>query len=106
MARKIDYQALSKELVHSLILSGDIDEVSVDDLWYVFRPEIKVSSEKVYTGVEFLGDKESYFRTVYKVKPLNLEGVYDVMGNRVKCDFDPARLNLDYQDDYTRIIYN
>ena len=103
----IPYQKISEALVDSLITNESIDEVEVDGKFYCFsKPKMRIEYDRVYTGVEMMGDRESFLKRSIHVGAVNCKAVYDSEGERIDCPFDSSLLNLNYQDDDISISYN
>ena len=96
---KEQLRQLSENLREQIIETEQADEVEAAGLTFVFRANISNEGERAYTGVEFLGDKESYIKRNLVVRRLRLEGVFDADGNDVKVDLDVNALDIDYDDE-------
>lgn len=94
-----DYKRLSSLLVDSVIENGAVDEIRYNGFVFVFtcRPEHR--SETRTTGVEFLGEKETYLHDNVTLRDFALQGVYDAEGDKVDSDLNVRRLNINYKDD-------
>lgn len=97
--RPTDYKRLSSLLVDSVIENGAVDEIRYNGFVFVFtcRPEHR--SETRTTGVEFLGEKETYLHDNVTLRDFALQGVYDAEGDKVDSDLNVRRLNINYKDD-------
>ena len=95
----MDYKRLSSLLVDSVIENGAVDEIRYNGFVFVFtcRPEHR--SETRTTGVEFLGEKETYLHDNVTLRDFALQGVYDAEGDKVDSDLNVRRLNINYKDD-------
>lgn len=90
---------ISLELREQIIGKGYADSVEVDGLSFVFSAKVSDEPERMTTGVEFLGDAETYVKSNLLVRRLRLEGVYDADGNEVETDLDPNDIEIDYDDE-------
>ena len=96
---KEQLRQLSENLREQIIETEQADEVEAAGLTFVFRANISNEGERAYTGVEFLGDRESYMKRNIVVRRLRLEGVFDADGKDVNVDLDVNALNIDYDDE-------
>ena len=103
----IPYKRISEALVDSLIENESIDEVEVDGKFYRFdRPKMRIEYDRIYTGVEMMGDRESFLKRSIHIGKVNCNAVYDSEGEKVDCPFDSSLLDLNYQGSDISISYN
>lgn len=101
MARKIYtapcYEAsLGSAIAWAIANNGDTHEIEVDGVFFDFdvttQPE---ETETVYTGVTFMGDRESYLKTTYRAT-VKYNGAYTIhIGNR---HYNPWEDEYDMRD--------
>jgi hypothetical protein len=102
----IPYQEISQSIIRSIIHEEAVDDVEVGRITYCFdTPKMEIEYDRVYTGVEHMGARESYFKRTVHVGRLACRGVFDSEGEEVDCNFNPDFLNLDYKDDDISISY-
>lgn len=88
----VDYDILAETIADEILAGHQIDEITIGEKTLVFDCKITSDSERVYTGVEFMGDKEQYIQTKYKLKSITLTGTYNKNGDELQMDFDIGKL--------------
>ena len=78
-----DIWAISEQIADQIENKGQIDEVSISNLILIFHGKVKSEFEKGYTGVEFLGAKETYTREKKALTSLDLDEVFNSEGENV-----------------------
>ena len=86
------YRQLAAIITEKLSFGEDTDDILFGNRFYVFTCKTDKTDRKVYTGVEFLGMRESYIETEITLKSLVLESVYSLNGNELKTDIDCRKL--------------
>ena len=87
-----DREALSQGIATSILRCGSIDELEIAGYTFVFSGDISRTNRTIYTGVEYMGKKESYTVPDYHVNNLNLEGVYTKDGESIKSQIETTSL--------------
>ena len=88
------YKEICRQLYNSLERGSLIDEVTIDGITFVVDTAIHESEEMVYTGVEFMGQKECYYETNRAIVASKFYGAFDEDGEEVMTDFDTNRLTF------------
>lgn len=78
----------------ALSLYNNKDEVEVGGVFYSFNYKVESQYRRVYTGVTFLGDKESYIEEERRITDVEFFGAFDEDGEKVDTDFDLNRLKI------------
>ena len=109
MAHIIDNleEKLAEYIAGGLIGDAIDDEIEIEGTTFVFDFETSVQSENIYTGVEYMGYRESYSRPVIEAK-ITYMGAFDFDGEDVS---DIVKLNMEnvihylnkIDDDYAKI---
>lgn len=94
-----DHETIGRLLVDGIISNGTVDELPYHGHVFVFSGKQKCEFETRSTGVEFLGQKETFVHTNITVEDFALEGVYDAEGEEVRTNLDPRSVCMDYEDD-------
>lgn len=71
---------------------NDKDEVEVDGVIYSFSYRTEYEYNRVFTGVQFMGDEESYLEEIRHIKDVDFWGAFDKNGEMVETDFEIKRL--------------
>lgn len=95
--------ALREALAEQLRDSGRLEEITVNGLTFLFKGDIDTSSTTVYTGVEHMGEKESYVKWHIRITGFALDGAYGPDGVEVSTDLDIGRLAMDSDDSCCRV---
>ena len=95
--------ALREALTEQLRENGRLDEVTVNGYTFFFKGETDSSSATLYTGVEYMGDRESYVKEHIRVTGFALDGAYGPDGEEITTDLDIRRLAIDSDDTYCRV---
>ena len=95
-------QDIADALADNLLRTGTPGEATIGDVTLTFGGRVSVHSETVLTGVELLGEKESYLKDIVTVSDLHLNGAYDEDG-QVATDLDVRRIPLACDCDTHRI---
>lgn len=88
----VDYDILAETIAGEILAGHQIDEITIGEKTLVFDCKITSDSERVYTGVEFMGDKEQYTETKYTLKSITLTSTYNKNGDELQMDFDIGKL--------------
>lgn len=88
----VDYDILAETIAGEILAGRQIDEITIGEKTLVFDCKITSDLERVYTGVEFMGDKEQYIQTKYKLKSITLTGTYNQNGDELQTDIDIGKL--------------
>jgi hypothetical protein len=89
---------IAHRLAETILRTGAIEEVEALGLTFVFSGTLSQENQTVYTGVEFLGVKESYSETKYQIQNLKAEGVYGQDGNERHIIYDAKELRNTVND--------
>ena len=84
---------------------NDFDEIEIDGIYYSFDLRDEEEHETRYTGVEFMGARETYVHTTHSVG-IQYIGAYDQEGEDVTPEINMTALLKEieaYSDDYNRI---
>ena len=100
---KNDYKEISEAVIETILNGSSLDEIEAAGLIFSLDADISEESETAYTGVEFMGDRETYTFNAYTIKDIVLLAVYDNKGQQVITDFDLSSLDLNFSDDYASI---
>ena len=73
-------RAAASLLLGQIERDGTVDMITVRGLCLCFDALLASECETLYTGVEFLGQRESYIRETVTVRGLRCTGVYDAAG--------------------------
>ena len=88
------YKEICRQLYNSLESGSLIDEVTIDGITYVVDTAILEIEETVFTGVEYMGDRESYIEAHYEIAAAKFYGAFNKNGEEIKTDFDTNRLTF------------
>lgn len=102
---KEQLKEIAAALREQIIRDGRPDEVDALGFTFVFSANVSCECETKYTGVEFLGARETYVKSNLIVRRLRLQGVYDSEGLEVETSLDPAVLDIDYDDDTVSVTF-
>lgn len=86
------YQNLAALLAEAIVSEKGTDEILFGNRFYSFDTDITKEKQPYRTGVEFLGKKETYYKTIYTLRKLRLEGVYSLSGNKFQAEIDCSKL--------------
>lgn len=78
-----DIDELSGLLADKIDETGRCEEIEHRERIFVFSGKVSQQTQRVLTGVEFLGVKESYIKTKKRLDFLTLEGTYDHSGKEI-----------------------
>lgn len=97
------YVEIAQAAIEAILNGERLDEVQVAGIVFLLEAKISKETATAYTGVEFMGARETYSQTSYEVSCIVLLGAYDNEGEKIATDFTPEKLNLNYTDGYTTI---
>lgn len=97
-------RAAASLLLGQIERDGTVDMITVRGLCLCFDALLASECETLYTGVEFLGQRESYIRETVTVRGLRCTGVYDADGEDTGLCFDASSLSLGLESDWLRIV--
>lgn len=86
------YKEICRQLYESLERGSMIEEVTIDGITYVVDTAIHECEKLLYTGVEFMGQRECYYETSRAIVASKFYGAFDEDGEEVMTDFDTNRL--------------
>ena len=86
------YRQLAGLIADGIRTRKGTDEILFGNRFYNFKTKKTESSRRVFTGVEFLGDRQSYNETVFNLRSISLVGVFSLSGNKVPSDIDCSKL--------------
>lgn len=86
------YNIIAEELARLISERKCTDNILVGNRFFDFDTKIDQDSKAVFSGVEFLGVRESSYETVFTLRGLKLVGAYTLSGNPVKVNVDCERL--------------
>lgn len=93
-------KAVIRETIIEQVLHGNRpDEVNIEGITLVFDGTPDTSFETCYTGIEMLGDKESFLKSTTTVSNTRLVGAYDIDDEPVKVNIRAEDLLVDYDSD-------
>ena len=71
------YMNIAEQII-SLFDQGEfnIDEIEVDGITYLFDIKVETEEHEVETGVNFMGDKEKYYKTDWFIKAIRFNGAF------------------------------
>ena len=79
-----DYAKIARLLAESILETGRTEEIEFNGLFFPFHGNISYQNHTRYTGVEFMGDRESYTETEYHLDVLDCFGIFNEEGNRLR----------------------
>lgn len=82
------YRSLAEEIAQRLTDRKYRDELLYGNRVYCFNAEVSKNSQITYTGVEWLGRRESHIETKLQLRSLSIEGVYSPGGTPIEADID------------------
>lgn len=88
----VDYDILAETIADEILADQQIDEITIGERTFVFDCNITTESKTVYTGVEFMGDKEQYTETKYTLKSVTFTGAYNQDGDKLQMNIDTGKL--------------
>ncbi len=88
------YKEICRQLYESHERDSLIDEVTIDGFTYVVDTAIHECEKKVYTGVEFMGQRECYYETSRAIVASKFYGAFDENDKEITTDFDTSRLTF------------
>jgi hypothetical protein len=74
--------AIARELARAICDCQTPDEAEVDGVSYTFKAKVERETETAYTGVEYMGARETFARTTHRAKIAFLR-VYDGEGEDI-----------------------
>lgn len=90
-------------LLEQIADDKDFSEIPCKGLIFVFLGQRKTHFEKEYTGVEWLGQKESFLKPHIEINDLECVGTYDKDGCPVTTDLDIQALSTFRDEDKATI---
>lgn len=87
------YKMLAEEIAERISSNRDVDEILFSNHIWTFEAEVTKHYRTVFTGVEFLGSRESYSETEYILKSLKLSCVTTLSGIVRETDIDTGKLS-------------
>lgn len=82
---------IAKTLAEAIKNHRSIDLVEVDGVCYEFDATVEETAETAYTGVEYMGARETYLQFSYDVA-LSFVGAYDNEDEDVAVELNAAEL--------------
>lgn len=92
LENSVNYDILAETIAGEILAGHQIDELTIGERTFVFDCKITSDSERIYTGVEFMGDKEQYTETKYTLKSITFDGAYNQNGDELQMDIDTGKL--------------
>lgn len=86
------YRSLAEEIAQRLTDGKYRDELLYGNRVYCFNAEVAENSQITYTGVEWLGRRESHIETKLQLRSLSIEGVYSPGGTPIEADIDSQKI--------------
>lgn len=87
-----DYELLAEEILDKVMRNEDLDDIEVHGLNVSFEARYHLEQQRAYTGVEFMGSRESYLQVTCEMKSLHCSEARDRHGRTVEVLADTARL--------------